>query len=226
MKYFFYWIVFIFILLPLPAFSQAQATTDTQRAMQNYHTGRDLESRNLMSEANVFYNEALRLSNAEISRNAANRDTYTALIWTLRRLHRYAEVISWGEQALRLYPDEFRIVQTMGEAYFYLNDLSRSLTFMQRYVNSVPQGERASVAYFFIGEIYRTRGQFHHADIAYTTAVRLEPRLALWWFRLGSAREEVGDFSQAIEAYEQAIRLNPNYREANDGLVRSRRQVN
>jgi cytochrome c-type biogenesis protein CcmH/NrfG len=81
-----------------------------------------------------------------------------------------------------------------------------------------------SVAYFFIGEIFRVQQKFRSADIAYTTAVRLEPGLALWWYRLGSVRESVGDYTPAIEAYERALRINPNYREATDGLARSRRQ--
>jgi tetratricopeptide (TPR) repeat protein len=219
------WLLPVLLLLRFPAFAQTPGgiDSDTQRALQNYHTGRDLESRNRMNEAEPFYNEAARLCNAEISRSAASRDTYAVLTWTLQRQRKYADVIAYGEQALRLYADEYRIVETMGEAYFYLDDYDRSLRLMQRYTNLAPRGERVSVAYFFIGEIYRYREQFRHADIAYTTAVRLEPGLALWWYRLGSVREAVGDFSQATEAYEQAIRLNPNYREANDGLVRSRR---
>jgi cytochrome c-type biogenesis protein CcmH/NrfG len=94
---------------------------------------------------------------------------------------------------------------------------------MQRYTNYEPQGERSSVAYFFIGEIYRYKGLFRHADIAYTTAVRLEPGVALWWYRLGTVREAVGDLSQAITAYERAIRLNPDYADARAGLARSSR---
>jgi tetratricopeptide (TPR) repeat protein len=207
----------VFLLFAAPVFSQDQT------ALWNYHTGRNLESRSRMAEADVFYNEAVRIANNEISLNMANRDSYAALTWALQRQRKYADVISWGERGLRLYSDDFRIIETMGEAYFYLDDFDSSLRFMQRYANSMPQGERISIAYFFIGEIYRYRGQFRHADIAYTTAVRHEPGLALWWYRLGSVREAIGDLSQAVTAYERALRLNPDYREANDGLTRSRR---
>jgi cytochrome c-type biogenesis protein CcmH/NrfG len=111
----------------------------------------------------------------------------------------------------------------MGEAYFYLDEPDESLRFMQRYTNSVPQGERTSVAYFFIGEIYRYKGLYRHADIAYSTAVRLEPNVALWWYRLGTVREAAGDLTQAVTAYERAIRINPEYQEAENGLARTRR---
>jgi tetratricopeptide (TPR) repeat protein len=184
-----------------------------------------LEAQNRLSEANTHYNEAVRLSNAEISGNRGTRDTYTALTWALQRLRRYAEVITRGEQGLRLFPDEERIVETMGEAYFYLGSHEASLRFLQRYVNRQPRGERASTAYFFIGEIYRLGQKFLRADIAYTTAVAMEPGLALWWYRLGSVRESLGDFGPAREAYERALRLNPGYGEAREGLERVRQSL-
>jgi tetratricopeptide (TPR) repeat protein len=175
-----------------------------------------------MREAEPYYNEAVRICNDEISRNAATRDSYAVLAWTLQRQRKYADVIAWGERGLRLYADDYRIVETMGEAYFYLDDYDNSLRLMQRYVNSLPQGERASVAYFFTGEIYRLQRKYRLADIAMTTAVRLEPGVALWWYRLGTVRESAGDSAPALAAYEQALRLNPDYQQARDGLNRLR----
>jgi tetratricopeptide (TPR) repeat protein len=175
-----------------------------------------------MREAEPYYNEAVRICNDEIVRNTATRDSYAVLAWTLQRQRKYADVITWGERGLRLYADEYRIIEIMGEAYFYLEDHENSLRLMQRYVNSLPRGERTSVAYFFIGEIYRLQEKYFHADIAISTAVRLEPGVALWWYRLGTVRESAGDRVPAIAAYEQALRLNPNYPQALDSLNRLR----
>jgi tetratricopeptide (TPR) repeat protein len=201
----------------------AQQAPDISRydALQNYRTGRDLESRNRMEEAERYYAEAVRICQDEIGRNAGNMDSYTVLTWTLQRQKKYSEVITWGDRALRI-SNDLRITETMGEAYFYLNNYTESLRVMQRYVNALPQGDRASVAYFFIGEIYRLTGKWRHADIAYTTAVRLEPGAALWWYRLGSVREAAGENAPAVEAYQRALRLNSNYREATEGLARVR----
>jgi tetratricopeptide (TPR) repeat protein len=218
------------ILLKVPVFSQTPGsgpgnTGESPRsAAQNYHTGRDLEARSRLIEAEAYYNEAIRICQNEVSQNTATRETYTVITWALQRQQKYADVITWGERGLRIFSDEYRIVETMGEAYFYLDDYDRSLSFMQRYANARPQGERVSVAYFFIGEIFRLRQQYRHADIAYTTAVRFEPGLALWWYRLATVRESAGDKSPAIEAYEQALRLNPGYQEASAGLARVRAQ--
>jgi tetratricopeptide (TPR) repeat protein len=191
--------------------------------LQSYRTGRDLEGRNRMDEAMRYYNQAVQICLGEIAQNTATRDTYAVFTWTLQRQKHYADVIIWGERALQLYPNDYRIIETMGEAYFYLNQYDRSLVFMQRYVNFLPQGDRTSVAYFFIGEIFRLQKKFLRADIAYTTAVQLEPNLPLWWYRLGTVREALGDFTAAVQAYERALRLNPAYQEARAGLDRSRR---
>jgi tetratricopeptide (TPR) repeat protein len=211
-----------------PVFSQTGSSgQDRNRpdALRNYSIGRDLEARDRMEEAAGYYNEAVRICLDEIAQNAANMDSYTVLTWTLQRQRKYAEVIIWGERGLNVNSGDYRLIETMGEAYFYLNNFEDSLRYMQRYVNSVPQGDRSSVAYFFIGEIYRLERKFRHADIAYTTAVRLEPGSALWWYRLGSVRESAGEYVPAAEAYERALRLNPNYPEAAEGLQRSRRMT-
>jgi tetratricopeptide (TPR) repeat protein len=213
-------VALIFFLFTAGAFSQAPGSPGLPSALQNYQTGRDLESRDRMQDAEPYYNTAVRICTDEISRNQATRDSYTVLAWTLQRQRKYNDVITWGERGLRFFSDEYRIMETMGEAYFYLDDYTNSLRFMQRYVNFIPQGERTSVAYFFIAEIYRLQAKYRHADIAYSTAVRLEPGIALWWYRMGTVREAAGDNNPAAAAFEQALRLNPNYQQARDGLNR------
>jgi tetratricopeptide (TPR) repeat protein len=207
--------IIVFVLLSaLTVEAQTSGPATSMTAMQNYRQGRDMEALNRMGEANAFYNEAIRICLDEVSRNASTRDTYTVMTWTMQRRGRYADVISWGERGLRAFPDEYRIMEMMGEAFFYLDNYEQSLAYMQRYAHAMPEGERIAVAYFFMAEIYRITEKFHYADIAYTTALRIDPRLALWWYRLGSVREAVGDRWPAIQAYQEALRLNPTHREA------------
>ncbi|MDR1307085.1 MAG: tetratricopeptide repeat protein [Treponema sp.] len=192
-------------------------------ALQNYRIGRDLEARNRFGEANSYYNEAVRICLDELNRNGSNMEAYTVLTWSLLRQRKYAEVINWGDRALRINPNDFRIVETLGEAYFFINDYAHSLIMMQCYVANMPRQDRASTAYFFMGEIYRNQRKYLHADIAYTTAVTLEGSMFLWWFRLGTVREAAGEYTPAIEAYEKTLDLNPNYQEAVEALERTKR---
>jgi tetratricopeptide (TPR) repeat protein len=150
-------------------------------------------------------------------------DSYAVLTWALQRQKKYSDVINRGNEALKIRQD-YRVIETMGEAYFYLGNFEASLLYMQRYINNISNGDRTSVAYFFIGEIYRFQKKYHYADIAYTAAVRLTPDMALWWYRLGSVRESAGEYRFASEAYEQAIKIDPNYKQATSGLERTRRE--
>ena len=210
----------LILFLVIPVYAQ-----DRPDALRSYRIGRDTEGRSGLASASEYYEDAIRICLDELNQNNTNMDSYAVLTWALQRQQRFNEVIEWGSRGLLITTD-YRIIETMGEAYFYLGNFNRCLQYMQRYVNALPRGERASVAYFFCGEIYRNRRMYHHADIAYTTAVQLDSSLPLWWFRLGQVREALEDYSPAIVAYEQALRLNPGYQDASAGLSRSRQQAN
>jgi tetratricopeptide (TPR) repeat protein len=188
-----------------------------------YRTGRNFENQGRAEEADAKYREAIEICLAEINTGIGTLDSYAVLTWALQRQKKYSEVISRGNEALNIRQD-YRIVETMGEAYFYLGNFEASLRCMQRYINNASNGDRTSVAYFFIGEIYRFQKKYHYADIAYTAAVQLAPDMALWWYRLGSVRESAGDFQFASDAYERALKINPNYSQASSGLERTRRE--
>jgi tetratricopeptide (TPR) repeat protein len=218
--------IYFFVLLLLFNFSLSAQNTPRPDALRQYRLGRQSEAANLLSEANTRYNEAVRICQDEISNKIATRDTYIVLTWALQRLKNYREVIIWGERGLILHPDDYRLNEIMGEAYFYLDDYDNSLDSMQRFVNALPQNDRASTAYFFIGEIYRIQEKYLSADIAYTTAVRMEPGIALWWYRLGVSREAAREYAPAQEAFEKALRLNPDFAEAVVAVARIKQRLN
>jgi tetratricopeptide (TPR) repeat protein len=213
------------MLLAAAAFAAYAQTSPTQNAEQIYNQARELEGRGRDSDAAQRYAEAARICSEEITAGRGTLDTYNVYTKTLRRQKKYTDVISMGERSFRL-GNDLRIVETMGEAYFYLENYNASLRSMQRYVNALPEGGLASVAWFFIGEIYRIEGKNKSADIAYTTALHVEGGgVALWWYRLGSVREAEREYRGAAAAYETALKIQPSYRQASEGLERTRRMV-
>ncbi len=198
---------------------------DKPDALKTYRQGRDFEAQGRASDANERYDMAAQICKEEIAQNAANMDSYAVLTWALLRQKKYRDTVEWGLKGLKVNQNDYRVIESLGEAYFYLDDYKESLRYMQKYVDSAPQGERVSVAYFFMGEIYRIQRKPKHADISYTTAVKMEPSIALWWYRLGMAREQGAEYSSAAAAYERALALNPSYKEAADALERVRKRA-
>jgi tetratricopeptide (TPR) repeat protein len=207
------------ICLALTAYSLV--AQDKPDALKLYRNGRDLESAGRVEDAKTAYTQAIEVCKQELTENPKNIESYTIYGWALVRTARYQEAVTVCTEALKVNQD-VRIIETLGEANFYLSNYRDSLKYMQAYIDAAPRGERISTAYFFSGEIYRLSKQPNHADIAYSAAVYLEPSISLWWYRLGGARETLGDKKGALDAYQRAIKLRPDYKEANEGLSRVR----
>lgn len=188
-------------------------------ALKRYFNGRTLDAKGRKEDAVNEYNAAIQICLDELEVTPQNMDAYAVYAWSLYRLKKYADTVSICRQALNIREDA-RIVETMGEALFYLNRFDESLAQMQRYISLAPAGDSVGVAYFFEAEIYRLRKLYNKAEIAYTAAVFFEPNLSLWWYRLGLMREILENKAGAIEAFERAIKLAPNYTDALNGLKR------
>lgn len=210
--------VCILFLISVSFFSLfAQSQKD---ALQMYRIGRDREAKGNSVEARAAYEESVAICKQEIVSKPGNMDSYVVLGWSLFRLGRYQETINISNAALKINPREFRVIETMGETYFFLNNFSESLKLFERYIDGYPNGDRISTAYFYVGEIYRARKQFNKADIAYSMAVKKEPNMPIWWYRLGIVKEAVEDKAGAKIAFEKAVNLRPNFVEAKQGLAR------
>ncbi len=164
--------------------------------------------------------EAVEVCLAELQDEPRNMDAYTVLGWSLVALERYQEAIEYGERALGVARFDHRIIYILGESYYRLNKNVEALNYLEEYVSLVPEGDNIDEVYYFMGEIFMRLNEYHHADIAFTTAVYHEPNISAWWLRLGNAREETGDLEYSLQAYERALDLNPRLDEAREGRDR------
>lgn len=209
-----YIIAFLIFLTLTLAYSQ-QATG----ALKHYFNGRDLDGKGRSTDAVNEYNTAISICLAELSRDPRNMETYAVYTWSLYRLKRYADTVAACDEALKIAKD-VRIIETKGEALFYLNRFAESLAAMETYISAAPAGERASVAYFFEGEIYKLLERYNKAEIAYTAAVYLSPSSALWWYKLALVRERLENKQGAKEALTKALSIRPDYADAAKALKR------
>jgi tetratricopeptide (TPR) repeat protein len=147
-------------------------------------------------------------------------DAYTVKCWNLFRLERYREVVDIGTAGLKVKFDA-RIVEVMGEAYYFLNDDASAVRYLQRYLDNVGEyGDRVPTAYFYMAESFVRQKRLDHADISYSLAVFREPSIARWWYRYASVSESLGDYAKAFTLYAKALALSPSMAEAVQGQAR------
>lgn len=206
--------ILICVLVSLSLFASAQEKPD---ALAEYRKGRRLDNAGRTADARTRYKRAVQICQNELKATPRNMDSYAVYTWALFRLKQYNETVRICNRALAITSDA-RIIQTRGEAYFYLDQYEKSLSSMEAYIAAAPTGERVSYAYFYLGEIYRLTNRYNKADIAYSHAVHLESGNPLWWYRLGLAREFAGNKETALSAYRRAVRLRPDYSKATERI--------
>ncbi|MDR2258059.1 MAG: tetratricopeptide repeat protein [Treponema sp.] len=179
----------------------------------------------LVEYQNGNYEGAVAICRDEIAANPGNLESHVVLCWSLLRLNRYEEAASYAREGRNISRYDPRIVEILGEIYYYQGRNTEALQYFQEYVNLAPEGQRIETVYYLLGEIYIRLGMFRHADIALSTAVHWVPGNAAWWTRLAYARENAGDLSEAITAYERALSLNSQLADARRGLDRTRQAL-
>lgn len=205
------------LLAPAPATIVIPSKAD---ALLLYKQGRDLEAQGKASEAAAKFKASVSVCDTELASDPTRMDAYTVKCWSLFRLERYKEVIDIGSAGLKVKFDA-RIVEVMGEAYFFLNDDARAIRNLQRYIDSVGEyGDRVSTAYFYMAEIYMRQKRLDHADIAYSLAVYRDPGVARWWYRYALTVETLGEYQRSYDLFTRALRLSPGMADALAGQTR------
>jgi tetratricopeptide (TPR) repeat protein len=191
-------------LAPLGAAAQ-----DRPDALAAYFAGRDLESRGAADAATAKYKESVAICDAELAQNDRKMDAYVVKCWSLLRLRQYKDVLDSGTRALGVMED-LRILESMGEAYFLSSyDFASCLRYMQRFVDratAIGKWDRVSVAYFYMGEVYRNWKRYNLADLAYSAAIDLSGAdvLPIWYLQAAFAKELLGDYPAAYSLYVKA----------------------
>ncbi len=171
------------------------------------------------------FEQAIEICLAEISASPANLESHVVLCWALVQAGRYEEARSWAEKGRKISWYDPRLIEIQGEAYYYLGRNDQSIRLFQEYLSYAPNGSRISIVYWFMGEIYLRQSRFRHADMAFSTAVHLEPLNSRWWVRLGYAREMAREWRWSLEAYNKAIELDSSLSDAVRGRERILKQL-
>ena len=202
-------VLIVFTLLLVGPFSvSAQDKVD---AVELYRTG--------------DYVGAIEVCRKELEEMPNRMDAHAVLGWSLVNLKRYQEALEASQQAFQISRYDPRVIETAGEALFYLGRQVEALRYFEEDAAISPTGGRIVSVYYFMGEIFIQQGRYNNADIALSTALYHSPNVADWWARLGYAREKSEDFQWSLEAYNKALALNPNLADAVRGRSRVEQQL-
>lgn len=165
------------------------------------------------------YEEARLVCLSELEHNPNNMESYVVLCWSLLALKRWGDAELYGKKALAIRNDP-RIIESLGEAAFYMGRNKEALEYFTQYINLLPDGSRIGLVYYFIAEIYIKQDKLQHASISMSTALLYNAGNVLWWTRLGYIYERLKDYQNAVKAYSKALELNPLYADAKQGKER------
>jgi tetratricopeptide (TPR) repeat protein len=166
------------------------------------------------------YDQAVEVCKQELEATPENMDSYSVLCWSLLRGGKYDEALEWARKGMQVSRYDARMVEVMGEGYYYKGNNLDALKWFEEYVTIAPTGMRIDSVYYLMGEIFIRMGEYNHADIALTTAVYHTDSVARWWARLGYAREMAEDYRYALAAYNKALDLNSRLSDAVRGKER------
>lgn len=174
------------------------------------------------------YYEAIEVCKSELLDMPGNMDSYVVMGWSYLALGQYDNVISNGLKARQIKRWDNRVLETMGQGYYYKGQYAEALGYFQEAVAILnPTASYwMSRAYFFMGETYLMLEEYHHADMSFLTALDLSPNNAYWWSRLGFSREKSGAMYLSLDAYNKALQLDPNQNDARIGAQRVNLAIN
>jgi tetratricopeptide (TPR) repeat protein len=190
-------------------------------ALSLFWDGRRLEMvETRQTESQLAFQRSLAMTERLLTADPANSDLQTLKTWNLFRLHRYIDTVVYAQSVLNTKQD-YRILETMAEALFFLGKNEEALAAFSRYFTLSPENDdRRSSAYYYVGEVYFRIKKYEHADIAFSTAVALEKNMYYWWYRLGLVKEILGQYRRAYEAFDASLALRSDFEPARSAKER------
>lgn len=172
------------------------------------------------------YDEGIQIGKQEVASNPMNVDSFVVLCWNLLGAKRYVEAENYAIQGRKIDSNNLKLIEALAEARYFQGKYDSALEFFQLYVSTAAKtASDYGWAYYYMGDIYLRLTKYEHADIAFTSAVNVDPKKHTWWFKCGYAREMAGSYKTALAAYEKSISLDGSNQDSIRGRDRVKSKV-
>ncbi|SCW28176.1 TPR repeat-containing protein [Borreliella japonica] len=164
------------------------------------------------------FKEAILNTLEEIRLNPNNLDARTILIWSLIAIGEYKRAEKEAIMGLGIKKYDIRIIQALGEAYFFQKNYENALKYFQEYISLDPKGARIIKVYNLIADSFYELKRYNEADFAYENALRFAPNNQNLLIKLARSRINAKNKVLAEEALIKLLAISPNNLEAKDLL--------
>ncbi|UPA07211.1 tetratricopeptide repeat protein [Borrelia anserina] len=172
------------------------------------------------------FQEAIINTQNEIKYNPNNLDARVILIWSLIATGEYKRAEIESIKGLEIKKHDARIIQALGEAYFFQGQYKNALKYFQKYISLEPNGPRIAKVYILTADSFYKLERYNEADFAYENALRFLPNNQSILLKLAKARINAKNKSLAKETLTQLLTLNPNHLEAKNLLEKIEKNNN
>lgn len=154
------------------------------------------------------YNEALTVSKQLIREDANNISAYVVMGWVYISLQQWKKALDIVNKAEPRAPNDERIMEIKGEAYYRLRENQKALEYFSKYLIADSNGLQKHWVYYFLGNIYRHQNKLDKAEIALSTALAFDGEKEQWWIDLGSVYEQQNRIEDAKKVYRRTLVIN------------------
>ncbi|UER67700.1 CDC27 family protein [Borrelia sp. BU AG58] len=160
------------------------------------------------------FKEAIINTQEELNRNPNNLDARVILIWSLIGAGEYKNAELESMKGLTIKRYDSRVIQALGESYFFQKQYKNALKYFQEYIGLDPNGARIMKVYNLMADCFYKLERYNEADFAYENALRFLPNNQNLLLKLARARINAKNKVLARKALTTLLGLNPNHLEA------------
>ncbi|WP_024654806.1 tetratricopeptide repeat protein [Borrelia hispanica] len=164
------------------------------------------------------FQEAIINTQNEIKNNPNNLDARVILIWSLIATGEYKKAELESIKGLEIKKHDSRIIQALGEAYFFQGQYKKALKHFQKYIGLDANGARIAKVYILTADSFYKLERYNEADFAYENALRFFPNNQNILLKLAKSRINAKNKILAKETLTKLLTLNPNHLEAKNLL--------
>ena len=160
------------------------------------------------------FQEAIINTQEELKHKPRNLDARAILIWSLIASGEYKKAELESIKGLDINKHDTRIIQTLGEAYFFQGQYKNALKYFQKYISLAPNGARIVKVYILIADSFYKLERYNEADFSYENALRFLPNNQNILLKLANSRLNAKNKTLAKDSLTKLLTLNPNHLEA------------